>query len=173
MLVATVLVVIGCGGTLEEITPGAGDDDDTGADATVGDQPDAAGTEDCEPPVATAKDGHHNPGLTCNTPGCHKVGATGAAAPPYTIGGTLYNDLEGTEPVGGATIIVLDAAGTEYKLVTSTNGNFWSIEPMTFPVTVSASRCPDTLPMVSPVTEAGGSCNQVSCHAGPMRVYLP
>jgi hypothetical protein len=110
-------------------------------------------------------DGHHNPGLDCMT--CHN--AANAAIPQFTVAGTLYTDPAGTAPLPGATVTVTDNAGAKYPIVVSTNGNFYSEQPVQFPVHVEASGCPNTAAMQTP--PAVGNCN--SCHVTGSRIHLP
>jgi hypothetical protein len=106
-------------------------------------------------------DGHHHAGVDCL--GCH----TGGGAPKWTVAGTLYSTVSGGAAV--ATINVTDANGQKLKLVTATNGNFWTGSAVAYPLQVSASRCPPTVPMVSPVSTAG--CN--GCHGSTFRSTCP
>jgi cytochrome c5 len=139
-------------------------------DAAVGGNPDAAGSA-CEEPSTLGLDGHHLAGNACQS--CHYTGANGA--PQFTLAGTLYNNSTGATGVPNATIIVTDANNVEHKIITGTFGNFWSRENLVYPIKVSASLCPTSLPMVS--TVAGpGDCNSSGCHAqgAPSgRVHLP
>ncbi len=159
--------------------PGVGDDDappetpdaalGSGAMAdggTLG--PDAAALA-CETGIAQVESGEHNPGQPCQL--CHGAGGD---APRFTLGGTLYTSSAGTARLPGATIVVIDANNVVHKLPSAQNGNFWTTEAITFPVTVHASLCPDTRPMISPV--ADGDCNAGGCHdsAAPSgRIHLP
>ncbi len=109
----------------------------------------------CEPPAATLPNGNHNPGAACL--GCH----TGtAAAPKFYVGGTLFSTAQGGAAVPGATIIVRDARNVTVRLITATNGNFYTKEVLTPPFTVKASKCPS--PEKSMPDPASGNCN--SCH---------
>jgi hypothetical protein len=137
------------------------------ATPTVDAAPDAGRT--CEPPVQNVGDGHHFPGENCL--GCHDDNLSDGA-PAFTLGGTLYNGPSGVKPTPNATIIVVDAANRKYFLPTQQNGNFYSSAAMVFPVTVSASQCPKTKPMVA---LSVGNCNSGSCHGAGSptgRVYL-
>jgi len=125
-------------------------------------------TVGCDTAVATTTSGRHNPGQACLN--CH---SSAGGETPFTIGGTLYKGANGTTPIVGATIHLVDANGKDIPLVTAVNGNFWTTQAVVFPVTVKASRCPDTLAMVAPVTAAGGNCNMGGCHVAGARVYLP
>lgn len=121
--------------------------------------------EACAPPAATVPSGVHNPGAACAT--CHD----GSLAPLWTVSGTLYTDLAGSAPVPGATIHVTDATGQALDLVTADNGNFWTTQAVTPPLTVAASRCPQTARMISPATT--GNCNAAGCHDAGRRITLP
>lgn len=104
----------------------------------------------------------HGPGTLCVS--CH-----GMYLPIMTLGGTLYADDMGMAPVTGATIVVTDATGAEVRMVTTLNGNFYTDQALTPPLTVAASRCPDHVPMVS--TASSTECN--GCHGPGMRMHLP
>jgi hypothetical protein len=145
---------------------GSGSGGGGGGAAQPGDA--AGGAVDCDDLVAANGDGHHNPGLACLN--CH--GGIGLA-PTFTLGGTLYKDLNGGAPLAGATIRVTDGAGQSVKIVTAANGNFYSTQALTFPLTVAASACPDTVPMMAQVQQGQGSCNAANCHDADMRINLP
>jgi len=131
---------------------------DAAGTADDGDPDGGTGPLACTDPVANVGGGEHNPGQACIA--CHEIDD----GPRFTLAGTLYDSAAGTAPIAGATILVTDAAGTTAELVTQANGNFWTSEPLVFPVQVSASRCPDTAPMVGAVA-APGDCNAGGCHA--------
>jgi hypothetical protein len=130
-------------------------------DASVA--PDAGSS--CTPAVATADTGFHNPGLDCTN--CHN----GAVATLWTLSGTLYDGVAGANPVAGATIHVLDATGRRIDLITALNGNFYTSQAVAYPVTVSASLCPSTVPMIESVASGAPSCN--GCHGSGFRVHVP
>jgi len=105
---------------------------------------------------------NHQIGLDCLE--CHGAGNnTGNGAPAFTIAGTLYIDMEGTQTLGGATIETQDGAGATLKLITANDGAFWTQAPFTAPLTVKATQCPGTHTMMQ---TAGGSCNTANCHDG-------
>lgn len=133
-------------------------------DADLG-TPDAPIQEACEPAATILPNGNHNAGAACLT--CHD----GTGAPLWTVAGTIYTSAAGTTPLEAATIIVTDADGVEHKLVSATNGNFYTAATIAFPVTVKASKCPDTEQMGN--QPAIGDCN--SCHTGggQGRIHLP
>lgn len=147
---------------------GSGSDDSPDAGEDPDPSPDAPPQQvACEEPALTVPNGNHNAGLDCLT--CHDGNTLGA--PTWTIAGTLYDSAAGTNPVSAATILVTDANGVELKLITADNGNFYTSEPVTFPLTVGASKCPDTKFMTG--TPQVGACN--SCHTGGAigRIHLP
>lgn len=127
----------------------------------------------CDPPAAlpTPASGNHNAGVSCIQSGCHNV-ARASVTKAMTIGGTLYGAVTGGSGVSQATIHVVDANGVDVKISTATNGNFWSTQAVAFPVTVRASKCPNTdQKMSSQVTAGNGSCN--ACHGSGNRIHLP
>jgi hypothetical protein len=141
-----------------------------GPDADVADpQADASPAEvACRDTVPGVGGGEHNAGQACIA--CHEADG----GPRFTLAGTLYDDVAGTAPIAGATIIVTDANGATTDLVTQQNGNFWTNEPLVFPVHVAASACPDTVPMIGAITT--GDCSAGGCHAAGSatgRVHLP
>jgi hypothetical protein len=106
----------------------------------------------CKPPNIIHGDGKHNPSMDCMS-GCHDHG--------FSIAGTLYAaDL--TTPATNATITIVDANNFSQDIIVSSNGNFFSFLPVTYPVTVSASLCPDSTAMVTHPTS--GACNASGCH---------
>lgn len=160
-------VLASCVGTMEEKYPNRivsdaspfADADPSAPDADV---------PACVPPAAAPGDGHHFPGEDCIA--CHRQAG---GAPPFTVGGTLYNDEEGSAPAAGATIVVDDFYGNRFTMVTEENGNFYSIDPITFPVKTYLAVCPDVIPMITDVPLASASCNSASCHSQGFRVHLP
>ena len=96
--------------------------------------------------------------------GCHNHG--------FTLSGTIYN---GTTALSGASITVKDAANNTFDMVSQANGNFYTSNAITFPVTVTASLCPDVRPMTAQVMAGNGGCNKTGCHQagaqGP--IHLP
>jgi hypothetical protein len=101
--------------------------------------------------------------------GCHD--GTGSA-PQWSIAGTLYDAASGGAAVSAATIEVTDADGNVLQLATASNGNFYTDQAVSFPITVRASKCPSNAPMTDAIS-GSGSCNQSGCHTSAMRVHLP
>jgi hypothetical protein len=104
----------------------------------------------------------HGAGTQCVS--CHVM-----YYPPMSVGGTLYADVAGTGPVTGATILITDSTGTTVEMISTLNGNFYTDQAVTPPLTVAASRCPHHLVMPSGATT--GECN--SCHGYGSRIHLP
>jgi len=150
-----------------QVTTDATAAEDGGGEVT----PDATAADpNCSPAAAPNGNGQHNAGTSCIDQGCHDGGGP---PPKWTLSGTLYTDIEGTTPLAGGTIIFTDANAQEIKLITASNGNFYTGDPIAFPITVKGSRCPNTVPMIAPVTAAQGSCNLAGCHGAGNRSYVP
>jgi hypothetical protein len=129
-------------------------------------------TAACDPIAAAPSiaSGKHNPGLSCISASCHSVGKGSLNA--FTVGGTLYTSIGGGTPVNRATIHIIDANNVDHRVSTATNGNFWYDAPLTFPIKVRASLCPNVdQPMISTVATSGGNCN--ACHGSGNRIHLP
>lgn len=129
---------------------------------------DAAAAPDastCLNGVAVPSSGKHHPGADCMS--CHDGLSANIR---WTVAGTLYTTATSTTPISGANIEVIDAANKKVVLATSTNGNFYTTTPFTFPVKVRASKCPNDAKMSA---TALGSCNANSCHNSTMRIHLP
>lgn len=156
--VLCLFVVVSCDGTLRE---------QVGGQVDAGDL-DKVPTPTCSDAIAPAGDGHHFPGEDCL--GCHHQGGMDGA-PPFTFAGTLYDSPGGAMPVGGGSFHVIDALGTDVVVQTEANGNFYSLELLTFPVIAFRSTCPDIAKMLSPVGDADASCNRSGCHTSGFRLH--
>jgi hypothetical protein len=104
-----------------------------------------------------------NAGKACLS--CHGS----SQSPAITLGGTVYSSATGGSAVSGATVIIREADNTVLNLVTGTTGNFYTTSTISFPITISVSKCPDTVAM--PSTPTSGDCN--SCHDSSMRIHIP
>jgi len=82
------------------------------------------------------------PGSNCL--GCHD----GGEAPRWTVAGTLQGQ--------GIAVPIRDAAGKSFTLHTNQAGNFWTAEPLRFPITVAAQG------MNFAVSAQQANCN--TCH---------
>ena len=127
---------------------------------------DDGGVSLCVPATIGLGDGHHNPGQPCLTSGCHSNGG----GPAFTVAGTLFSTETSSTPIRGGTIVVVDGDGVRAELVTASNGNFWTAEPLTPPLLVKASQCPHDNPMIS--LSQTGDCNAGNCHGPTFRVAL-
>jgi hypothetical protein len=118
----------------------------------------------CKNPATPPNDGHHNTGKSCFD-NCHNHG--------FTLAGTLYTNDTGNTGFSGATITVTDSNNQTINIVTSLNGNFYTSQPMAYPVLVMASSCPSATKMNVAVASTGRACN--SCHLGgtSMQMHLP
>lgn len=120
----------------------------------------------CADPVAPAGDGHHRPGDDCLM--CHRQGGD---ATPYSIAGTVYADSGGTAPAAGVQLHFKDASGLDVTVTTEANGNFWSVEALSFPLIAFVAQCPDVVPMVTPIAETDVGCNRAGCHTSGFRIH--
>ena len=117
--------------------------------------------------VESLPTGNHNQGMSCIEGGCHDGGGP---APPWTAAGTLYADPDGTTPLPGGVITLVDASGEVIELVSTQNGNFYTDRELVFPLEADAEGCAELRAMPTPVP--AGSCNQGGCHASN-RIHLP
>jgi hypothetical protein len=160
LAVLLVIALGGCEGVLREKPTGL----DVDASALTGVQ-----APPCDPPATPMTDGHHHPGEDCLT--CHFQG-NAEMAPPFTFAGTLYTSNGGATPFAGATIHLIDAMGTDSIVVSQMNGNFYSVDFLTFPVRAFASQCPaDVRPMQADIRDVDGSCNTTGCHTSGFRLH--
>jgi len=88
------------------------------------------------------------PGSDCME--CHGGGGGDESGRTWTVAGTWQQQ--------GQQVTVVDATGKSFTLHTNKVGNFWSSEPVTFPLHVGV----DGEAMGDPVTASGASCN--TCH---------
>jgi hypothetical protein len=143
---------------------------DGSADARVDAARDAAAFEAaaCEPGATSAPAAMQDGDACLN---CHATAQ--GSRPMFTLAGTLYNSVNGTasDELGGATIVIVDSNNVVTKLVTGSDGSFYTDVNLAFPVTVSASKCPDSATM--PVTTSSGNCNSSLCHSARNRIHLP
>ena len=120
----------------------------------------------CRDKVAGVGSGYHFPGTNCFA-ACHDHG--------FTFGGTIYSNIKGAKPLSGATITLVDASGKSLDVVSQANGNFYTSEPIAFPLVVTASLCPGARTMRAKLTEKMIGCNRTECHTVPAegRIHLP
>lgn len=139
------------GGSAQDGGPTDGRTGPMWVDAALGGD---GGANDCKPLVANVGDGQHNTGRNCMD-SCHNHG--------FTLAGTVYTGAANNTGYSGATITVRDSNNATFNIVVQANGNFYTSQPMAFPVIVMASACPYSAKMVAQV--ANGSCNTAACHA--------
>lgn len=112
--------------------------------------------------------GHHNAGADCMQ--CHS---------DFSVAGTLYTTATGSTAIAGAIVTIKDASGQTEDLVTQANGNFYSFNSHSFPLTVYASECQISTTssvMVSQVqSSSSGGCNMSGCHRTTSQghIHLP
>lgn len=118
----------------------------------------------CENPTTPPGNGQHNPGKSCFQ-SCHNHG--------FTLAGTLYTNATGNTAFAGATITIIDANNVTRKYVTHQNGNFYTSDPIAFPVLTLASACPSAVKMEAQAPN--GNCNVNGCHPGAssLQMHLP
>jgi hypothetical protein len=98
------------------------------------------------------------PGQDCFQ--CH-----GRTAQAWSAAGTVFGaaDSATTAGVSGAKIFLTDADGRAFTLTSNSSGNFYTAEPLKFPLRVQAEANGVRMAMSTAVNS--GSCN--SCHAQP------
>lgn len=114
------------------------------------------------------KEVSHNAGKDCLTSGCHASGGWKR----FSVGGTIYTDAEGTAAMAGAQIEAVDAHGVTVNLTSDQIGNFYSVQSMTAPFTITVSYRGRMVKMTG--TASSGGCNADSCHVvgSEGRVYI-
>ncbi len=118
----------------------------------------------CKPNVPNVGDGNHNPGQDCQGP-CHDHG--------FRASGTLFNAPGSWTPFVGATITITDATGKLSYPVSTQNGNFYTYDDLTYPISIVVSSCPSIVAMQQKVMTKTG-CNDSACHGGSQgHIHLP
>ena len=115
----------------------------------------------------------HRPGQPCLL--CHQPGGE---AKPFSSAGTVYMTISGQKPVANVSVIIIDAAGTEFTATTNCAGNFFATLDQyapAYPIWASLRAGRIQRDMDSPAHREG-SC--AGCHTGtvgpssPGPVYL-
>ncbi|MHB1845934.1 MAG: hypothetical protein ACYCWW_13995 [Deltaproteobacteria bacterium] len=115
-----------------------------------------------------------DPGQNCMI--CHAANLR-AATRPWTVAGTVYGSATAAVDAGvpDALVLVTDGAGKSLTLVSNAAGNFYTDEPLQFPLSrLEVDRGGVRMAMnlsSSLVPPALGSCNQ--CHAQPSAFNAP
>src|SRR5512138_722640 len=106
------------------------------------------------------------PGSDCL--GCHD----GGRAKRWSVAGTIYDgpvDAPGAA-AEGATVRITDATGWTLERETNQAGNFYTAEPVAFPLKVCVTRHGGEACMQEPLPSGMSSCN--ACH-GPHGILTP
>jgi hypothetical protein len=173
--IASIAAAAGCvgqptssGGGQPDASGGGGHPDARPSDASM--MIDAPTQFTCRNKITTGLDtGHHNAGQDCQQ-SCHNHG--------FFMSGTIYTSATGTTPAPGVSLTFIDANGMTGDMVSGLNGNFWwAVLPVTFPVKIIASSCPDIKPMMMTINASGAGCNKTGCHdtsgTSGNRIHLP
>lgn len=139
----------------------------------------AAATAGCETAAATqlAVGDNMLPGRACNN--CHKAGGQAAEADArWTVAGTVFGSptsMCNSGGVAGAKVEILDKDGkVQVTLTTTSSGNFFTTQAVTFPVRARVSKDGKTQEMFGPRMSGNcASCHQIPAVQGaPGRIYL-
>jgi hypothetical protein len=105
------------------------------------------------------------PGRDCTQ--CHKPGSF----PEWTAAGTIYLDRAAAADQGepGVVVHITDRVGKTLALTTNEVGNFYTAEPLEFPIHVEVERLGQRLAM--PIPTPRGGCN--GCHNQPPQSFAP
>lgn len=137
-----------------------GDDTATTCDET---------NEACGPGTCDGEGANMLPGadcLACHTPGNFPDDKAARAkeedeARFWTAAGTVFADPDGTEPLVGATVRVTDADGNVVEMTSNAAGNFYTADPLAFPIVAEVEKDGDIVEMQG--EQETGACN--GCHA--------
>lgn len=102
------------------------------------------------------------PGQDCLA--CHRMGGV-AAERPFTVAGTVFPapDASVMAGVAGAQVVIADAYGSTWTLVSNDAGNFFTGDPIAFPAAVEVRFGGRVAAMSRSLTS--GACN--ACHTLP------
>jgi hypothetical protein len=137
------------------------------ADARVADvMPADAAPFRCRDRMTPLDSGHHNPGQDCMS-GCHDHG--------FYVAGTIFSSVNGGQGLSGIALTFVDANGATGDMISTVNGNFWWSLPVAFPLTITASLCPDIQHMTAQVGSTTPGCNKGGCHVtgAAGRIHIP
>lgn len=152
-------------------TDDSGKTTDTSGGDTDSGSTDACNTdnEDCTQSSCRGEGAEMLPGSDCLV--CHKSG--GGEAPPWTVGGTIFADIDGTAAADKVVIRVTDADGKTIEIESNRVGNFYSADRLTPPFTAEVEANGTVKSMSSSITT--GACG--SCHtcdgAAAGKLYAP
>ena len=130
------------------------------------DDPDTACNEDnegCGPGDCDGEGASMLPGSDCLL--CHTAG--GGEGGAFTAAGTVFTDLDGTGGLADVTVRITDADGLIVELTSNSVGNFYTKEPLAFPIDAEVEVGGEVRAMATPVdTAACGSCHACEGAAG-------
>ena len=114
------------------------------------------------------------PGAACLA--CH---ATSPGAPAFVVAGTVYPSAHEPDDCYGASgdirIAITDADARTFELTVGSSGNFFTAEPVSFPVTAEVRFAGASRAMCA--GRSSGDCNGCHTEAGaqgaPGRIQLP
>lgn len=152
------------------VTDDSGKTTDT-SDTDTGGSSDVCNTdnEDCTDGTCRGEGGEMLPGSDCLV--CHKSG--GGEAPPWTVGGTIFADIDGTAAAKNVTIRVTDSTGKTVEYNSNNVGNFYGADQLTPPFTAEVEADGTVKSMSTSInTGACGSCHSCDGAAGG-KLYAP
>lgn len=115
--------------------------------------------EACAPGSCDGEGGNMLPGADCLS--CHSSGSGEEEAKAFSVAGTAFADMDGTEALSGAVIRVTGDDGTVIELTSNSSGNFYTEEPVVYPITAEV-EVGGTVQAMSQSVETG-ACS--SCHS--------
>ena len=116
--------------------------------------------EECGPGTCEGEGANMLPGsdcLACHSPGNFEEDDEEAF---WTVAGTVFVDLEGTDGASGVIVRVTDSQGTVSAMSTSAAGNFYTTDPLVPPLSAEVEYAGEVIDMGTEVET--GACN--SCH---------
>jgi hypothetical protein len=146
------LFLIGCGDD-DEKSSGTADDPSTACNEA---------NEECGTWNCSGEGSRMLPGADCLA--CHTQGNMPEDDEPdkwYTIGGTVFEDLDGTAAASDVIVRITDADGRVVELSSNSVGNFYGQQDLVMPITAELER---DGAVVSMATEVGSAACS-SCHS--------
>jgi hypothetical protein len=178
-MVVSALWIMASAAACDTISAGTDDDPSTVCDES---------NEACDPYNCSGDGENMLPGsdcLACHTTG-NLVDDKGVDPPPlpdedededddkiFSVAGTLFSDILGSDGVQGGTVRITGADGGVLELDTYRSGNFFSTQSLSFPITAEVEVDGEVLAMFQEVsTGACSSCHQCDGSAGG-KLYGP
>jgi hypothetical protein len=113
--------------------------------------------EECAPGACAGSGSTMLPGSDCLA--CHSA-ASSYDISTWTAAGTVFADYDGHAPLRGATVRITDADGQIVELSTNSAGNFYTSQPLSFPIQAEVEARDDIVRMARQAES--GACND--CH---------